>query len=222
MLGHDLVGALGQILDAVVPVERRHGDRALAGAVRPGARGRRGSTARAPCPTTTPPSSAGCPGPPGRSLRPSSCRSRSPSATGRSGCSSCSACRHTRCRRSSPCCGAAATTPARPPWPGPGSGARSRDARDTAVSGGARADGAARRWPGRARPRSSGIARSPTSVFGLELAPLHVRVEVGPPGHQHGLRPRVGEEPHGLADRARRQIRERGQAQHCSGAASPA
>ena len=78
---------------------------------------------------------------------------------------------------------------------------------------GARADGepVAR---GAADAAQLGDGAQTDERLGLELAPLHVRKEVGPAGDQHGLRPRVGEEPHGLADRARRQIAERRQAQH--------
>ena len=127
-LRQDLVGGLAEVLDAVVPEELRDRE---SGARPPGRRaspGRPAPTAPAPCRKTRPPSSGYCPAPPDRCRRPSSCKSRSPGATRTTGCSSCSACRRRRCPRASPCCGAGASRPRRPPAREPGSGRRPRGA----------------------------------------------------------------------------------------------
>ena len=111
----DLVRALGQVVHAVVgeesasgstrwpPAETQRDRRAQRLQHRRRVGGRHGQALRARRRD------------PAGLRRPSSCRSRSPSATRSSGRSRCSACRGTGCRRWCPCCAGAASRPARPP-----------------------------------------------------------------------------------------------------------
>src|SRR3989449_7323911 len=50
--------------------------------------------------------------------------------------------------------------------------------------------------------------------LGLELAALHVREEIGAAGDEHGVGAAISEVLHGVADGPRRQVFERGQADH--------